>query len=304
MNLRRIVSKTSLKSSLKYKEQYLDEKSKLIFEVQLLRENVEYLNKRLENQDVAIKIISDEKEKLNLELKSVQLTNRNLKQEIDDEREIHFKEKEYLLRELKKYSTKPFLPNGDLTPKNISIYHIKKPEVNNLDLYQQVKIKDEVIFNICRKYMKISYAKKCLKNKICLLQSQTEKMCENIISLLQENQETLDRLINKLLALSKISQNRKKNLKDIKSYGQLHYENMQLKISILSYEAKDNVISKSIGKTSTPDYFSSIYFTDYSKSEEVLKFKHDLKVLKMKNRGSINCDYLFPSKSDTCLGLK
>nr|XP_053619539.1 uncharacterized protein LOC128680421 isoform X2 [Plodia interpunctella] len=255
MNLRRIVSKTSLKSSLKYKEQYLDEKSKLIFEVQLLRENVEYLNKRLENQDVAIKIISDEKEKLNLELKSVQLTNRNLKQEIDDEREIHFKEKEYLLRELKKYSTKPFLPNGDLTPKNISIYHIKK-------------------------------------------------MCENIISLLQENQETLDRLINKLLALSKISQNRKKNLKDIKSYGQLHYENMQLKISILSYEAKDNVISKSIGKTSTPDYFSSIYFTDYSKSEEVLKFKHDLKVLKMKNRGSINCDYLFPSKSDTCLGLK
>lgn len=88
MNFRRILSKSSLRSSTSSAKSISqsEEVSKLHTEIELLKQTVESLKVSVENRDAAIGTLAREKEKLYVELKSVQRTNRNLQQQLGDER--------------------------------------------------------------------------------------------------------------------------------------------------------------------------------------------------------------------------
>lgn len=92
MNFRRILSKSSSRSSINSGKSASpsndSEILKLQNEIEYLKQTVKALKVSLESRDAAIGTLAREKEKLFVELKSAQRTNRNLHQQLVDERYI------------------------------------------------------------------------------------------------------------------------------------------------------------------------------------------------------------------------
>lgn len=86
MNFRRILSKSSLRSSSSSGKNRSEEVSKLQSEIELLKQTIDSLKVSVESRDAAIGTLAREKEKIYVELKSAQRTNRNLHQQLVDER--------------------------------------------------------------------------------------------------------------------------------------------------------------------------------------------------------------------------
>ncbi|CAB3222896.1 unnamed protein product [Arctia plantaginis] len=224
MNFRGILSKSSLRSASSGKSlTHSEEVSKLQSEIELLKQNIDSLKVSVESRDAAIGTLAREKEKIYIELKSAQRTNRNLHQQLVDERDIHSKEKEFLINEIKR-----------LSKQNENEMKCQQNEDGHCDhdkqLLDDLKSKDEVIYNIGIKYMKIKSSKTLLQKKLEKLQVQNKKTCEKIIFLLQDNRKTLDILLDNLLKSSTVSPNSKKYLNLLQINANLHYENTQLKI--------------------------------------------------------------------------
>lgn len=91
MNFRRILSKSSSRSSVtsgKSVSPNNSEVQKLQIEIESLKQTVEALKVSVESRDAAIGTLAREKEKLYVEFKCAQRTNRNLHQQLVDERYI------------------------------------------------------------------------------------------------------------------------------------------------------------------------------------------------------------------------
>lgn len=88
MNFRRILSKSSLRSSSSSgkSQKKPEEVAKLKSELELLKQTIDSLKVSVESRDAAIGTLAREKEKIYVELKSAQRTNRNLHQQLLDER--------------------------------------------------------------------------------------------------------------------------------------------------------------------------------------------------------------------------
>lgn len=92
-------------------------------------------------------------------------------------------------------------------------------------LREEIRAKDEIICNICTKYLKIKATKQSLQKKLEVLELQTQKVnynhlfarvliqawtnydfstqvCENIVNLLQSNKISIDSLLRRLVTTS------------------------------------------------------------------------------------------------------
>ncbi|XP_075986359.1 uncharacterized protein LOC142983409 [Anticarsia gemmatalis] len=231
MNFRSILSKSSLKSSSSRKSlTHSDEVTKLQSEIESLKLTVDSLKVSVESRDAAIGTLAREKEKIYIELKSAQRTNRNIHQQLVDERDIHSKEKDFLINEIKRLSKR--YENETIAEKNESSY-----EDQCKMIYDELKAKDEVIYNIGAKYMKIKSSKLTLQKKFEKLQFQNKRTCENIILLLQDNRRTLDNLLENLVKCTTVPPNSKNYLNLLQINASLHYENTQLKIYLSSKDS-------------------------------------------------------------------
>ncbi|CAK1594278.1 unnamed protein product [Parnassius mnemosyne] len=234
--------------------------------IQILKQNNETLKKSLDFKDVRIGNLVREKEKLYEELKCAQRTNRNLYQQLTDERDIHFKEKEYLVDDIKRLS---FARRGDIL---------------FTSLQEEIKEKDEIIYNLCAKYLKMKSNKIILQKRLMKLQKHSEKLCENLILILQENREALDILLNNLLRMSNISKAGKKLLKLLKTNARLYYENTQLKIYMIT--GKETYIKEGISMPS----FRSLKYSS-SKEKDIFRCKPKQKCLQRSM--STNANHFF-----------
>ncbi|XP_047035899.1 uncharacterized protein LOC124641757 isoform X1 [Helicoverpa zea] len=230
MNFRRILSKSSLRSSSSSGKSHPEEVAKLQSEIELLKQTIDSLKVSVESRDAAIGTLAREKEKIYVELKSAQRTNRNLHQQLVDERDIHSKEKDFLINEIKRLTKRNEYESNEQESKDLTEDQVKS------SLHEELKAKDEVIYNIGTKYLKIKSSKIFFQKKLEKLQAQNKKTCEKIILLLQDNRKTLDNLLDKLLKSSSVSPNSKKYLKLLQINASLHYENTQLKIYLSSQQ--------------------------------------------------------------------
>ncbi|XP_013165305.1 PREDICTED: uncharacterized protein LOC106116111 [Papilio xuthus] len=226
MNFSHNISKSSLRSSSSSSKSIYQSEEIIKLEniIETLQHNNETLKKSLEKRDTAIAILTREKEKIYEELKCAQRTNRNLYQQLTDERDIHFKEKEYLVQDIKRLS---------IRRETNTIFETRcEGERIFSSLEEEIQEKDRIIYNICTKYLKVKSSKMSLQKRFIKLQKQSKKMCDNIVSILEENREVLDALLNRLLKMSHISKPGKKFIKLLQINTRLHYENTQLKIQM------------------------------------------------------------------------
>uniref|UniRef100_A0A2A4IUU4 Uncharacterized protein n=1 Tax=Heliothis virescens TaxID=7102 RepID=A0A2A4IUU4_HELVI len=148
--------------------------------------------------------------------------------------DIHSKEKDFLINEIKRLTKRNEYESNAQESKDLTEDQVKG------SLHEELKAKDEVIYNIGTKYLKIKSSKIFFQKKLEKLQAQNKKTCENIILLLQDNRKTLDSLLDKLLKSSSVSPNSKKYLKLLQINASLHYENTQLKIYLSSQQESTN----------------------------------------------------------------
>ncbi|KAL0860741.1 hypothetical protein ABMA27_009292 [Loxostege sticticalis] len=172
MNYIRILSKSSLQSSSSSVKSLSpsEEVTKLQTDNDKLKQTVESLKLTVEARDAAIGTLAREKEKLYVELKTAQRTNRNLQQQLEDERDMHSKEKEYLMNEIKRAANK----NESESINNV--YNNHDDRINNI-IMEEMRSKDEIIYNICDKYLKIKRSKMKLLREFRTLQSESQKVC-------------------------------------------------------------------------------------------------------------------------------
>lgn len=86
MSFRHTSKSSSRSSSPRKSSSNPEESSKLYSELESLKQAVVSLKRSVESRDVAIGKLAREKEKLYVELKGAQRTNRNLRQQLVDER--------------------------------------------------------------------------------------------------------------------------------------------------------------------------------------------------------------------------
>ncbi|CAH1641669.1 unnamed protein product [Spodoptera littoralis] len=308
MNFRRILSKSSLKSSSSSEKSQPEEVTKLQSEIELLKQTIDSLKVSIESRDAAIGTLAREKEKIYVELKSAQRTNRNLHQQLVDERDIHSKEKDFLINEIKRLTKR----NENET--NAQDNRDQFEDQVKSAISDELKARDEVICNIGAKYLKIKTSKTLFQKKFEKLQAQNKKTCENIILLLQDNRKTLDSLLDKLLKSSSISPNSRKYLKLLQINASLHYENTQLKIYLSSHQDRTSNVTQepsnkycSIGKQTTSGTKSEEKMNHLSinsmmkllnahEFESLKSFKYIHKTFSPNIRGTI-----YRSVSDSCI---
>ncbi|XP_028165881.1 uncharacterized protein LOC114356739 [Ostrinia furnacalis] len=170
MNYIRILSKSSLLSSSSSNKSITpsEEVTKLQSEVEKLKQTIESLKQTVERRDAAIGTLAREKEKLYVELKTAQRTTRNLHQQLEDERDMHTKEKEFLIDEIKR------IANKNESESNYNYYN--QGDTIDSIIREEMRSKDEIICNICTKYLKIKESKKALLRNIKTLQSESQKV--------------------------------------------------------------------------------------------------------------------------------
>ncbi|XP_039760438.1 uncharacterized protein LOC120634111 [Pararge aegeria] len=237
MNLRRILSKSSLRSSPSSKKiSKLNEINTLQDEIESLKLNLSSFKVLLEGRDASIGNLAREKEKLYVEHKNLQRINRKLQQELIDERVIHSKEKDFLLENIKKLSLKLA---------NIGLYDDILDEEEHISALQnEIKSKDEVIYNVCSKYFKLKKSKGGLKKKFDALQTHMHKTFENIITTLEDNKNSLDILLDDLSKSAYSNPSHKKYVKLIKINAELNFENTQLKLFLIENNGFSNQVKK------------------------------------------------------------
>ncbi|XP_052745080.1 uncharacterized protein LOC112054747 isoform X1 [Bicyclus anynana] len=223
MNFRRILSKGSLKSSSSSGKSKIDELKKLQDEIESLKLNISSLKVLLDNRDAALGKIACEKEKLYVRHKTLLRENKYLHQELVDERTTHSKEKDFLLKNMKKLSLKLANSGKD---------YVSEEEEVISTLQNEMKSKDEVIHNVCTKYMKLRKSKKELQQKFEALQVQTHEIFKSIITTLEDNKNALDSVFEELR--NKINPSHKKYIKLLKVNADLNFENTQLKLFLIA----------------------------------------------------------------------
>lgn len=136
-----------------------------------------------EIKEETIANLARDKEKLSLDLKKEKRSNNNLKQQLEDEREFYFREKEMYCKEINeckkiKHKLKNNLKNGNNTNNN----HQQKTNPLPQNEKGIEKLKEalnqtlEANYNLSVKFLRMKNTKYCLKNRLKKLQADYEKV--------------------------------------------------------------------------------------------------------------------------------
>nr|XP_049705063.1 uncharacterized protein LOC110380780 isoform X2 [Helicoverpa armigera] len=157
MNFRRILSKSSLRSSSSSGKSHPEEVAKLQSEIELLKQTIDSLKVSVESRDAAIGTLAREKEKIYVELKSAQRTNRNLHQQLVDERDIHSKEKDFLINEIKRLTKRNEYESNEQESKDTceKIILLLQDNRKTLDNLLDKLLKSSSVSPNSKKYLKL-----------------------------------------------------------------------------------------------------------------------------------------------------
>lgn len=131
-----------------------------------------------EMKEEAIANLAREKEKLSCELFKEKRSNATLKEQLEEEREFYFKEKEVYCREMsemKKLKKKVQEEKNKEKHDDEETLHLKKEVIKLKEVINQTL---EVNYNLSVKFLRMKNTKYCLKNRLKKLQSKHEKVTE------------------------------------------------------------------------------------------------------------------------------
>ncbi|XP_014468064.1 PREDICTED: uncharacterized protein LOC106741021 [Dinoponera quadriceps] len=222
-----------------------------------------------------------ERGRLLSEVKKQKRCNRNLKQQLDDERHFYQREKDHFTEEMQRYRVRC---TGNVFTKldqqrRKELEQVQDTlETENKQFKEELANKNEVIYNLCIKFLRMKYAKDILRNKLDQLLHEHLLVMAEMMEKLDEARKELNLIVSRKfqepLPLSKA-----KFLQVVQRNNRLIYENATLKarVHLLMQKLKSNVQKPKkinvdaaiIEKLSTQSCTRSIL----SKTEKIALFK-------------------------------
>ncbi|XP_029674918.1 rho-associated protein kinase 1-like [Formica exsecta] len=203
-------------------------------EVVTLQQQITELNKTIVNLEDAIQIKDTqlenthrEKGRLLAELKKQQRCNRNLKQQLDDERFFYQREKDHFIEEMQRYRTKH---SGNMS-KFQQQQHKELEQTENKRLKEELANKNEVIYNTCIKFLRMKHAKDTLRYKLDQLLHEHLLVIAEMMEKLDEARKELNLIVSEKFQ-EPLPLNKAKFLQVVQRNNRLMYENATLKVQI------------------------------------------------------------------------
>ncbi|XP_020293338.1 uncharacterized protein LOC109859462 isoform X2 [Pseudomyrmex gracilis] len=169
------------------------------------QQQIAKLNKVIENLESAIQIknaqfenVYQEKTRLLTELKKQQRYNRNLKQQLDDERLFYKKERDRFAEEMQRYRTKY---TGGVSKfqqqwrKELDRAH-DTLEIENKQLREELTDKNKVTYNLCIKFLRMKHAKDTLRYKLDQLLHEHLLVMAEMMDKLDEARKELNLIVS------------------------------------------------------------------------------------------------------------
>ncbi|KAF2884435.1 hypothetical protein ILUMI_21733 [Ignelater luminosus] len=219
-------------------------------EVSSLREQVSVLQLALSNMkedgDKKEKILTNlakEKQQLTIDLKREKRSTTNLKQQLGDEREFYFKEKEQYCQEMNdcKKLKKKMSENKkkDISKEESEEIIACKSQISKLkDILNQTL---EANYNLSVKFLRMKNTKVSLKNRLRKQMNDHEQAMKNIQATINNIKNEIADIVDKRFKLP-ISPSNKKYLQIIKQNGMLMHENLCLQMEVDRLTSKLNNI--------------------------------------------------------------
>ncbi|RLU17985.1 hypothetical protein DMN91_010226 [Ooceraea biroi] len=157
-----------------------------------LEDTVRIKNAQLENTH-------REKSRLLADLKKQRRCNGNLKQQLDDDRSFHQREKDYYIKEMQRYQ-------GRYVGNNTSKFHQQRLkeleqvqdtlETENEQLKKELMDKNEITYNLCIKFLRMKHAKDTLRYKLDQLLHEHLLVMAEMMEKLDEARKELNLIVS------------------------------------------------------------------------------------------------------------
>ncbi|KAF5284302.1 hypothetical protein FQA39_LY04595 [Lamprigera yunnana] len=198
-------------------------------EVMNLKEQVKILREDIKRKEETCVNLVREKQQLCAALKKERRSSLSLKQQLEDEREFYFKEKEEYCREMN--NCKKLKKKFSKTLSSMGEEAIKKSKERIGELQDVLNHTLEVNYNLSVKFMRIKNTKNCLKRQLNEHHIMHKKAMHHLVVKVNQMKKDLAEVVDKRFVLP-ISQSNKKYLQVVKQNGTLTYDNLCLQVEI------------------------------------------------------------------------
>lgn len=145
---------------------------------------------------VAIAKVAREKEKITMELLKQQRSNKNLLQQLEEERQFYYKEKELYCQEMNQFKKLKQTLSNTSSKKDLPVEHYKK-EMEKIK--QTLNQTLEANYNLSIKFLRMKNTKTCLKTELKTMQLEHEKLVNDYKTKIHELAQELNDLIQEKL---------------------------------------------------------------------------------------------------------
>nr|XP_012229361.1 PREDICTED: spindle pole body protein pcp1-like [Linepithema humile] len=174
------------------------------------------------------------------ELKKQQKYNRNLKQQLDDEKFVYQRKKNYFTEEMQRYRTKYI--------GNTSTFHQQwhkeleqaqdTLETENKQLREELADKNQITYNLCIKFLRMKHAKDTLRHKLDQLLHEHLLVMAEMMEKLDEARKELNLIVSEKFQ-EQLPLSKAKFLQVLQRNNRLMYENATLKVQV--YQLTQNI---------------------------------------------------------------
>nr|XP_050852232.1 uncharacterized protein LOC127064754 isoform X2 [Vespula vulgaris] len=172
-------------------------------------------------------------ERLSTELKKQQRCNRNLKQQLDDERYFYQREKDHFCEEMQRHKNK--CSNNGLKLQEQRWKELEdirdSLDEENKQLREELAEKSEITYNLCIKFLRMKHAKDTLRQKFDQLHREHLRVMEEMMEKLDEAREELNVIVSEKFQ-DPLPVNKAKFLQVVQRNTRLVYENATLRVQI------------------------------------------------------------------------
>ncbi|KYN05341.1 hypothetical protein ALC62_03625 [Cyphomyrmex costatus] len=198
-----------------------------------LNEVIANLKDAIQIKDVQLENSYREKSRLLAELKKQQRCNRNLKQQLDGERIIFQREKDYFIEEIQRY-------RGRYTGSVSKFQQQRRKELEevqdsleqeNKQLRAELLDKNKVTYNLCVKFLRMKHAKDTLRHKLDQLLHEHLLVMAEMMEKLDEARKELNLIVSEKFQ-EPLPLNKAKFLQVVQRNNRLTYENATMKVQV------------------------------------------------------------------------
>ncbi|KAH0955661.1 hypothetical protein HN011_001347 [Eciton burchellii] len=202
-------------------------------QVARLSEIIVNLEDTIRMKDTQLENTHREKSRLLADVKKQRRCNRNLKQQLDDDRSFYQREKDYYVEEMQRYRSRYVGSTSKFHQQRYKELEEAQDalEAENKRLKEELMDKNEITYNLCIKFLRMKHAKDTLRYKLDQLLREHLLVMAEMMEKLDEARKELNLIVSEKFQ-EPLPLNKAKFLQVVQRNNRLMYENATLKVQV------------------------------------------------------------------------